>query len=71
MEAEISDKCDIFLAMKSIKNSEVTAQKAVRKEYGFKKNVVRGYNVERRKQKGKFDKNCLSETDMDEILAIG
>jgi len=56
--------------MKRVKTGEDLIQKPVKKASGSKNIVTRGYRVDRRKQKAKFDKNCLSETDMDEILAI-
>jgi len=56
--------------MKTLKNGEGSLPKPARKIYGFKYKVIPEYRGERREQKGKFDKNCLSETDMDEILAI-
>jgi len=57
--------------MKRVKTGEESIQKPVKKTFGSKYNAARGYKVDRRKQKAKFDKDCLSETDMDEILAIG
>ena len=57
--------------MKTIKNNEGVLPKPAGKAFSPKYKMMRGYRVERRKQKEKFDKNCLSETDMDEILAIG
>jgi len=57
--------------MKMIKNNEkTTIQKTDRKGYTIKYKMMRGYKIDSRKQNEKFDKDCLSETDMDEILAI-
>lgn len=57
--------------MKAIKNGTSTLQKLDRKDNQIKNNAINGYKIDRRKKKGKFDKNYISETDMDEILAIG
>jgi len=56
--------------MKTLKNSEGTRQKPDRKTFNLKYKVISGSKAEGRKQDEKFDKDCLSETDMDEILAI-
>jgi len=56
--------------MKTVKNGEGARHKPARKTFGFKNKVMSGSKAEGRKKEGKFDKDCLSETDMDEILAI-
>jgi len=57
------------------KSGEIILSRQVRNNRNFKNNVMREYKVdrrkfERRKHLGQFDKNCLSETDLDKILAI-
>jgi len=56
--------------MKTIIIGEETIQKTVRKVYPFKNRGRREGDGKNAKQKDRFDKDCLSETDMDKILAI-
>ena len=57
--------------MKALKSGGETIQKPVKKDTSKKIDAMNWHKADRRKKKGKFDKDCLSETDMDEILAIG